>query len=233
MTIIAWIYPSGAQAAGTGVVVNDALGTYAGIEYAASDTMGFVWNGTLYNANLNVTESAWSLVALSVQSNQVSVYTYNPYNTFLNSGVQNAVVVTGSFIPEAFAGATEFGNDASQANGVATFNGFIDEVSIFNYALTPGQIAALYTAASGQPVAPQIALQTGPEAAMTGQPVQFTVQATGTALTYQWQFNGNNIAGATTSAYRLATPAPQASAAIRLSSATRLAASIQLRLCSA
>jgi hypothetical protein len=206
MTLVAWIYPSGAQSAGAGVVVSDALSTYAGIEYTGQDALGFIWNGVTYPLNLNVTESAWSLVALSVQSNQATLYVYNPYNSFLGAGVQNVGVDLGNFPPMAFNGPTEFGNDPSGAAGIDTFNGFIDEVSIFNYALNSGQVAALYTAGSGQAVAPEIALLSGPEGALQGQPLHFTVQATGSSLSYQWQFNGNNIAGATTSALTIANP---------------------------
>ncbi len=61
--------------------------------------------------------------------------------------------------------------------------------------------------ASGPPpaVAPAITQQPADLSVATGQPASFTVAASGTApLTYQWQRNGADIAGATTTTYSLA-----------------------------
>ena len=58
------------------------------------------------------------------------------------------------------------------------------------------------------PVAPMITLQPANQTVTVGQAVTFTVAATGTApLTYQWQRNGVAIAGATATAFSLATTA--------------------------
>lgn len=58
------------------------------------------------------------------------------------------------------------------------------------------------------PLAPMITLQPANQTVTVGQAVTFTVAATGTApLTYQWQRNGVAIAGATSTAFSLATTA--------------------------
>src|ERR1700758_5830485 len=52
---------------------------------------------------------------------------------------------------------------------------------------------------------PSITTQPANQTVMAGQTATFTIVATGTApLTYQWQKNGANIAGATSSSYTTA-----------------------------
>jgi hypothetical protein len=57
--------------------------------------------------------------------------------------------------------------------------------------------------------APTITSEPQSEQVMSGQTVGFTVIATGTApLTYQWQFFGTNLSGATTTAYNITNVQP-------------------------
>src|SRR6266478_2199697 len=75
------------------------------------------------------------------------------------------------------------------------------------YAFTPGNqsttvnganVSGLNFTASAAPVAPTIATQPANQTVTAGQTAAFTVVAAGTApLSYQWQKNGVNIAGAT------------------------------------
>src|ERR1035437_8586401 len=88
------------------------------------------------------------------------------------------------------------------------FMGLIDEASIFNRALSPSEIVAIYNAgvAGKCPVgmAPSIVTQPAGQTASAGSSVTFTVTATGTSpLAYQWRFNGTNIAAATATALTL------------------------------
>lgn len=55
---------------------------------------------------------------------------------------------------------------------------------------------------------PVITAQPASAAACSGQPVTFSVSATGAALTYQWRKNGTDIAGATASSYGIASTTP-------------------------
>jgi len=57
---------------------------------------------------------------------------------------------------------------------------------------------------SSNGVAPSITSQPQNQSVPVGSPATFTVGATGSSLSYQWLFDGNNIAGATTSAYTVA-----------------------------
>ncbi|MDB6109636.1 MAG: Immunoglobulin I-set domain protein, partial [Pedosphaera sp.] len=81
-------------------------------------------------------------------------------------------------------------------------NGALDEVSLFNRALSSNEIAAIYAAGAAGKCktagGPAITAQPQTQSVVIGSNALFTVTATGTApLSYQWQFNGAVIPGAT------------------------------------
>jgi len=91
----------------------------------------------------------------------------------------------------------------------AFYHGIIDEVSVYNRALSSNEIAALYNAGSAgkcfTPVAPVVTAQPANLTVLAGGTVNFNVTASGTGpLDYQWNFNGTNIAGATNTTLTLA-----------------------------
>ncbi len=79
------------------------------------------------------------------------------------------------------------------------FAGKIDEVSIFNRALTSSEISAIYAAGNaGMCASPRIINQPQSQVGYWGKSASFGVLATGTApLSYQWFFGTNQIFGAT------------------------------------
>jgi|GEM_PF-1135958 len=82
------------------------------------------------------------------------------------------------------------------------FLGDIDEISLYNRALSAGEIQAIYGAGSlGKCVinlAPVILTQPTNQTVLAGGGTGFSVAATGAQpLSYQWNFNGTNISGAT------------------------------------
>ena len=86
--------------------------------------------------------------------------------------------------------------------------GAVDEVEIYNRALTAGEIAAIYNAGSagkcmsGQ--APAITAQPQNQIQVAGSNATFTVTASGTApLSYQWRKNGGSLSGATSTTLTL------------------------------
>jgi hypothetical protein len=90
-----------------------------------------------------------------------------------------------------------------------TYAGLLDEVSLYNRALTSNEIAAIYNAgAAGKcppaPPPPVIITQPTNRTVIVGQSATFSVTASGSApLRYQWRFNGTNIAAATNTSLTL------------------------------
>jgi hypothetical protein len=78
------------------------------------------------------------------------------------------------------------------------FKGSLDEVAAFTNALTAAQIQQLYFAAEAPPIITQ--QPTSPITANEGTSTTFSGEAYGAGkLAYQWQFNGTNLTGQTTS----------------------------------
>jgi hypothetical protein len=84
-----------------------------------------------------VPQNQWSLVALVVTPSRATLYLCNTNGQL---SATNAIAHSA----EAFSGNTLIGNDASGGTGSRTFSGVMDEVAVFNYALTPAQVQQLY-----------------------------------------------------------------------------------------
>jgi hypothetical protein len=84
-----------------------------------------------------------------------------------------------------------------------TYGGLMDELSVYNRALSSAEIAAIYSAGSAGkcppvPTPPFINSQPTNQTVLAGKPATFIVSASGSApLSYQWQFNGTNLLNAT------------------------------------
>lgn len=149
-TFLAWIYPNGNQAPYTGIIFNRANGTVAGMNYFGDGSqLGFQWNNNYWYwaSGLTIPTNQWSLVGLVVTPASATVYVGNAGN--LTSGVDSGL----SLAPEAFSGISSIGCD-NPGDSTREFNGDIDEVAIFNSALTGSQIqSAYYAGAALAPVA--------------------------------------------------------------------------------
>ena len=103
-------------------------------------------------------------------------------------------------------GALAIGSARDGADGF--FRGIIDEVAIYNYALSPAQVLLNY--ASLAVSTPQIITPPATTSVVQGQPAMFNVGAVGAPpLLYQWRLAGNNLPGQTNNS--LTVPAAQAS----------------------
>jgi hypothetical protein len=110
----------------------------------------------------------------------------------------------------------DFGNSYGNAFGIYQFDtygpykGLLDEVSIYNRALSASEIAAIYNAGSGgkcppPPTPPTIVTQPASQTNIVETTASFSVTAGGTQpLSYQWSFNTTNIIGATNATLTLA-----------------------------
>jgi hypothetical protein len=108
-----------------------------------------------------------------------------PYNTIYTFTTQAAVGARGDTLDDGFLG-------------------IIDDLAVYNRALSAPEILAIYNAdGSGKcklPRPPVIVTQPASRTNYIGDTVTFTVSATGDPpLNYQWRFEGNNLSGRTTS----------------------------------
>jgi len=152
-TISMWIYPDGIQPTAVGLYVNRNSGTVAGLGYYNSDRLGYKWNNDDsatwgFDSGLLIPTNVWSFVAVVVEPTKATLYLYNTNGMLTATNYTTHTNMT-------------WGGDAANIrigcdNSAATaFNGIIDEVAVFNYALSPAQIAQLAEA----PVAPTLSIQ--------------------------------------------------------------------------
>jgi hypothetical protein len=212
LTITAWIHPNGQMPAAAGIVFcRNGTSTISGLDYLAdtSNTLNYNWANDsatyTWNSGLVPPIGVWSLVVLVITPTNGTIYLCNT-----NNGLLSATLVHNHAIQK-FDGPTFVGLESYNASRI--FNGSIDEVGLFNQALTPSQVAALFSAASGiAAFPPTIGVNPTwtPATVYVGQTASITVNANGTApLSYQWMagavgsgiytnlVNGGNISGAT------------------------------------
>lgn len=141
VTIAAWIYPQGSQAAYAGLLFCRSGATVAGLNFnSAGSDLGYTWNNDSgswgWSSGVQPPANQWSLVALVVQPSSAVVYLLN------TNGLQSATNLL-SHPPQSFAGGGTLGTDAFSPVA-RVFNGVLDEVAVFGHALGPAQIKQLY-----------------------------------------------------------------------------------------
>lgn len=178
VTITAWIYPVGSQAAYAGLVFCRSGSTVAGMNYNSAGTdLGYTWNNDSgswgWSSGVQPPANEWSFAAVVVQPSSTEVYLIN------TDGWQSAT----NFLNQpnqAFAGTGTIGTD-TYSSAARVFNGVMDEVAVFNDALPRGQIEQLY--------------ENGHELPQ----VQIGLQRSGANLTLSWSqgtlLQSTNIAG--------------------------------------
>jgi hypothetical protein len=191
VTITAWIYPMSAETNAVGLVY-DRGANVAGLSYSYSTnasgdyTLGYTWNNDpstyFWNSGLVPPANQWSFVALVVTPTAATIYLANA------SGV-NVAVHNYPNVVQSFGGPITIGNDPVDTSGNRVFNGEMDEVAVFNQALSQSQVLALFSGASGiNDLPPTIGSQPGAQAPFVRQNARFSVGAAGSQpLGYQWQ----------------------------------------------
>ncbi|MBC8096733.1 MAG: hypothetical protein H7Y43_13065 [Akkermansiaceae bacterium] len=207
-TFTAWINPAVSNQVGaTGIIFCRASsGGGSGLGYNFNTTdLGYTWNNDTGTWNwlsgVQPPINVWSFVVLVVTPTDATIYCFST-----NTGY--AAPQVGSFAhnhgPAQFDAPTLIGQDSSDVT--RNFNGRIDNVGIYNRALTYGEIIELYVSATGDQVAPEFNQQPVSTTRFLGSPAPavFSATAFGSAtLGYQWQKVAGTLGG---NAYGVNTP---------------------------
>ena len=206
VTILAWVYPTTVPDPWSGIFMYSSPST-AGIMFRDNnpDTLGMYWNNGSFwwnGTGLTVPTNQWSLLALSVEPTDATLYVVNSAgtNSWFNNTAMNA---------ESWSGPARIGNDPYSVT--RTFNGYINEVTVFNRTLTGAELGQFYSAAvTAQAAVGPLTLQlrqsgsnlqltwsrgsllqatnlTGPWTTNTGAVSPFTVVPTGPQMFYRLQ----------------------------------------------
>ncbi len=196
VSMLAWLYPDGPQTQYASLISWRSSATF-GLHYLNSTTLTYIWNNDRYyiDSGLVIPTNQWSLVGLVVTPTNATLY-------LGTDGVLRFSVDTFNEVPAAFDSTTQIGCD-NLADTTRVFNGLIDEVAIFSHALTPNQVQAIYAAGVGT-IPPGISQPPVSHTNYTGGTDHFSVEATGSSLSFQWKkgttplADGGNISGAHT-----------------------------------
>ena len=154
LTIVAWVNPAGQQNPWAGIVYyGDGFNNYNTTTSLGLDVqgyhndynvLGYQWNaqGWQVDTGLRIPNNQWSLAAVVVTPTNATLYvgannTLSSYVDVRNQPVQDLSIGNG------YIGLDPWVADLPNR----TFNGKIDDVAIFNYALSPSAIQAIYHAA--------------------------------------------------------------------------------------
>lgn len=203
ITISAWINATNAQQLGAGLVVNNAGsgliidGAFGGLGlgyYWNNDPATYNWSPSVDAGLPTLPDSSWAFAALVVQPTEAEIYI----------GITNGGTIT-------FASVTNYATASSQPFSVPTlvgsdagdpaysFNGAIDEVAIWNRALSSGELYTQFAAALDGVPALILTDLVGPDGpAAVGDPFSVSVNAGGTPpLVYTWYKDSVAIATTT------------------------------------
>jgi len=143
VTIMAWVYPTLRPDSWAGIFIASSP-SRDGLTFrdnTPNNTVGFMWNNGDFwydGTGLTIPVNQWSLVALSVAPTNATIYVMNSSgtNSWTNAATMNA---------DSFNGPALIGCDNSNTSRV--FNGYLNEVAVFNQTLTGAQLGQFYLTA--------------------------------------------------------------------------------------
>lgn len=174
VTFVCWANLStSAETNPCGLVFCRTNSTVAGYQIGGANALCYTWNGDPvtydYNSGVDVPANAWCFLVMAVTPNNATFYVGN-------SGSLSTAVQTYTEPVQSFAGGFAIGADPQGSTLPARIlQGEMDEVAIFNYTLTPSQVAQLYTAAT-----------TGVTGIVNTNPTNIVFSASSGNLTLSW-----------------------------------------------
>ena len=158
----------------------------------------------LYTAQ-PISLNTWSQAVITKAGTTVTMYINSQFVT--NGPVANPISTLGRFI-------TIGGANVAAYSGAWAFHGNIDDVRIYNRALSTNEVAELYayeSSSAEQPPPLTITSQPQSKTVTANANASFSVTANATTpLNYQWTFNGTNISGANASSLTISNVTPPA-----------------------
>jgi hypothetical protein len=199
ITITAWIKRNGDQVGDAAIVMTDSAKTIAGLKIDQSEQeLSYTWNGNTadssFRSYLGIPDNTWVFTALVIKPDSalLALQDGSAWTTTIN-------YVAHDSLP--FEDVTLIGTNSAKSDLI--FKGSIDEVAIFNRALSVGELFTEYASAVGG-VAPQLFTDAvvSPDMPYAGDTLTISVDAGGTApLTYVWKKGSTVISGATNAVY--------------------------------
>lgn len=141
ITLSCWIKPNGVQSGNAGIIFSGNNGA-TGMSYNGNSLLGYTWRDEpgsySYNSGLHIPTDEWSHVALVVTPTAATLYLNGQGST------RNA-----SHLAVDFNSVFQFGIDRS--NTARNFKGEMDEICIYNRALTESEIRELMNLTRNNP----------------------------------------------------------------------------------
>lgn len=210
LTIEAWVYPS-------------SLGTYHNIvskwglidALQTSYTTALVPDGRISLAvcasgDTSATPVVGTASTNSIAANQwthfAATYDGLALRMYINGICESQVAYNQGIFPGTEALAIGAAGVFAGGEVLSPFAGLIDEVAVYNRALSASEIAGIYKAVSlGKcPLPPTFRTQPANQTVIAGDTATFSVAASGnTPLSYQWFFNGNPIPTASLASFTI------------------------------
>ena len=160
VTFSLWINPAEDPAAFTGLIFCRGGDTAVGFGYAANldasgeHTLSYTWNNdaNTYNWSSGLTPpfNQWSFVSLVVTPTNATIYLMN------TNGILSATH-TYNHVYQSFGSSGLIGTDSAAPESRAFNNGILDDVAVYNTALSQTQLQGLYAASTG--IAPPTNMQ--------------------------------------------------------------------------
>lgn len=138
VSITAWVRRSGVQSPFAGLVFSRAVSTVAGLNVGNANDLGYHWNDDPatwgWSSGLLLPDQKWVFVALVVEPARATLW-------MGEDGTLTSAVNTVPHAIEEFDGPTEIARDAA---GGRLFRGRVDDVRVYDGALTPAEVRDLF-----------------------------------------------------------------------------------------
>jgi hypothetical protein len=204
VTFVAWINPNGPVSSSVGLLFNRNNGDAAGFGFNGTQdntgmaNLGYTWNdnasGTWgWNSLLFPLANQWNFVAYVLTPTNMTAY-LGYVNSSANTTNFSSAVNVLAHQSESFSGGQILLGADPQQSSQRTFNGLMDEVALYNKALSKDAVQSLFLTGVGSKILGVSLPPLASRSVFSGSRVQLNASASGSApITYQWQASGTGL----------------------------------------